>query len=593
MWNFNNLKPQDKTQYKQILDCIKEYKQEIQDLGIFNHYKNFEALIRKNFIQYNGDTKLLIMQLLRNVFSCYNRTGLKCSFPLTSIKLCDKDEDRGLMQNYHTIQSRMQVLEKEGVIKRYKTNKYFVVVFLVDISKPFERKTKKYFKQKEITTTPLINELKAFTKEEEINLNKEEESFKEQINEQLDLIDVADNDKERFKEMFWEFCDSREGSKGQRIKKKSQLAITRKTGPLDMLQNAKRNNHDPYLALENCLNRGYENIGYYQYSDLKFLNKKQELVKYGISSDDDLINDFSNLANEFKEGKIKTIEEFVNKSKIGQATQIGSYIKTMSKHRGEKLAKIHIKKQEINETSREKEQINRIINYCKNFKNDKINYQYVMMNILDNDKGEKVYMLLVKHFVNKINNKYPQDTQRGVDFESNCFSMLRIAQDNKIDYIPLIYAYYVFLNMPDDWKDRTNDSDLVDKIVNQSFLERFIKEEVVKPITSEDYMDGCWRKVLKGIKFYGFYTNGENNAETKEEKLFNYICGKLVNCYKEKVVNVVKFRSLTTLTINKENKSIELKSSLDLNNEEYNYLIKRFNSIVNDCFKQKISVIIK
>ena len=429
---------------------------------------------------------------------------------------------------------------------------------------------------------------------EEIDkIEEKEENIEEKEKEYIDEDEIAFNNaleqlsKLKLKEgqtneellsMFTEFCQERTKN-GKKIDKKRARGINM---ALNNLLEMYKKGYDVFDCLNTALAYNWQG-----FKEEYFKSEKQKLVQYrGWHSRGSVLSDLidqQSLQLVLNQNQNNNIVKEATTSQVSQAQQLARATKKLNERIGEEQAdKILIEREAQN-----KEKYLKIINSCKSFDKTKNNYQNLFINILDNGDGEKCYFRVIDYFKDKINNKYPQDIRRQSDFLATANSILKIAKEMNVFYIPLYYVYFIMINQEEDWVDNTNDVDLLNDLYDINKLTRFMIDNLLVVKTDEEYIGGCFRKVIKERKFNGVHNGTE---PTKIELLFDFFVNKLLknNLSKEELINIIATRLLTkikqeenNIDLNQEDNIIDNKTTTKfIDFLQHNY--KNINIYLND-----------
>ena len=201
----NDLKHFSKQHLKEQLSYIKDNYVDI--INKESKYKKFKGdlfdIIKTNFIKYNGDTTDLLIKLVKQIYMNVKLYGVPCTMLMTPAKLTFKNLKLGISKSQKSTESRLRVLQKEGVIKRLDMpNKYgSFYILLVDINEPFVRPNKRHITADKIAVDNLPLEIQPIKKEEEEALqimeNEDIEKAKElKRKEWLALIEADEKAKQ-------------------------------------------------------------------------------------------------------------------------------------------------------------------------------------------------------------------------------------------------------------------------------------------------------------------------------------------------------------------------------------------------------------
>lgn len=294
--------------HKQQLNELTKLKPFIETINIeskFKLVKDYEIinLIDKNFIQYSEGIKKLIHRIYKNICANYRINKLTTTFYVKARNFASVNKQLGIMTATSTIQSRLELLEKDGVIKRIKNignGGGQFIYFIVDITQTFDRRTKQSFLNKEEveetqeldketvelqqdeedTDTDLIDENTDLIDENEklkqeikrlkqkitqLQQNMETKKTKkstelilpDDIDEQFKQLNIQKEQFEDFKTIFHEFCDKRKDSKGRTICAKENNGIQR---TINDLKRAQEQGYNPYEVLKLCLDERWRGI---------------------------------------------------------------------------------------------------------------------------------------------------------------------------------------------------------------------------------------------------------------------------------------------------------------------------------------------
>ena len=340
--------------YKQQLNELTKLKPFIETINTeskFKLVKDYEIinLIDKNFIQYSGEIKRLIHKIYRNICANYRMNGITTTFYVKARNFANVNQQLGIMTSISTIQSRLELLEKDRVIKRIKNignGGGQFIYFITDITQTFDRRTKQSFLDKEEVEetqeldketvelqqdkedTDLIDENEKLKQEikrlkqkitqlqQNIETKKTKKSTElilpDDIDEQFKQFNIQKEQIEDFKTIFHEFCDTRKDSKGRTICAKENNGIQR---TINDLKRAQEQGYNPYEVLKLCLDERWRGIHIdkerltrdisYEYRDIsvkKMINIKaeQELQKMMFKNKTEKRIHFLNEINKFK-----------------------------------------------------------------------------------------------------------------------------------------------------------------------------------------------------------------------------------------------------------------------------------------------------
>ena len=545
-----DLKHFSKQHLKEQLSYIKDNYVDI--INKESKYKKFKGdlfdIIKTNFIKYNGDTTDLLIKLVKQIYMNVKLYGVPCTMLMTPAKLTFKNLKLGISKSQKSTESRLRVLQKEGVIKRLDMpNKYgSFYILLVDINEPFVRPNKRHITADKIAVDNLPLEIQPIKKEEEealqimenediekakelkrkeflavieadekakqekqlqsaeqridAILNEEEQEedtpiintqslqerisqledaeeplndFKtigdiinkyEQQHEEPDFMQSALKELETikigeeysmddFKELFKAFCGARISSQGKPLKPKEKAGVNR---TLNYLKKAEQAGRNPYRVLEWTYNEGWQG-----FDDEKLLavfrkldaedslkktgsrstnslntNQYYSIIEKGLAfealQDDRLYQELLAIK---KDNPNASISDIVNKTTFGTT------------YKAKQAVKMHVDA-EIKEAKNEKERdiIDKslqVYNLCLKYKKDEPSTKALWFNILEDNRGKVGYNSLIDYYVSKIGQKYPNDKERQNSFIQYSVSAQRMAKDNKITYIPVLFVYWL------------------------------------------------------------------------------------------------------------------------------------------------------
>ena len=546
-----DLKHFSKQLLKEQLSYIKDNYVDI--INKESKYRKFKGdlfdIIKTNFIKYNGDTTDLLIKLVKQIYMNVKLYGVPCTMLITPAKLTFKNLKLGISKSQKSTESRLRVLQKEGVIKRLDMpNKYgSFYILLVDINEPFVRPNKRHITADKIAVDNLPLEIQPIKKEEEealqimenediekakelkrkewiavieadekakqekqlqsaeqridAILNEEEEQeedtpiintqslqerisqledaeeplndFKtigdiinkyEQQHEEPDFMQSALKELETmkigeeysmddFKELFKAFCGARISSQGKPLKPKEKAGVNR---TLNYLKKAEQAGRNPYRVLEWTYNEGWQGfddeklLAVFRKLDAEDSLKKTGshekktynnnpyygLMISGVATqamqDERLLQELRELQ---QENPNVAIEDLINKTSTGIIQQTKKLIKEGVDNKfKEAQAK---KERDIIDKSLQ------VYNLCFKYKKDEPSTKALWFNILDDNRGKVGYNSLIDYYVSKIGQKYPNDKERQNSFIQYSVSTQRMAKDNKITYIPVLFVYWL------------------------------------------------------------------------------------------------------------------------------------------------------
>ena len=614
---------------------------DIFNISKFKIVKYFDEQIRTNFIQYNGDTLLLLIRLVKNIYCCYKQTGIPSTFLLTAKQLTDKNEKLKIYKSVNSTFSRLKILEEEGVIKSFQLkNKGTFYVLTADITEPFDRQTLKSYKQINIANTKeliemtkdykdfetatgeelcdtieevkqeenLIENLKEKVKEleeetkdiEDIEKVNEEIEEQTEIEKKLDEIDIGDNSRAVFKSNFYEFIGARETATGRKLKAKEQAGITR---TLNQLIEARSKGVDPFKLLEEGLVERWQGLFATQYSKLP--KDKTNIKKYNNyydwryskeGSDALKMSDYFKTLEKIEKGEYKSQEQAIQNTTAYQAQKLNTMATTLAKKEGAEVIIDKFRKEEATKLETSK----RIYLACKMFDKNKPVDKNLFLNILDKEIGEKTYLSLMEYYESFISNKYPQDKERREDFIQVYNVILKIARE-KTDYIPLLFVAHIMNNkLPQNWVDNVN-FDLLDDFYNKNLLIDFITYNVLKKEyrkeNGEVYNGYITTEIIKenSLKYYNVGIDFEKE-QLPIQKLFYYKFFGFVLDKKDILFNNIPFYDIYKFFFNIGN--IELVKNennfivyYETNTIQNGLLIQQLENYIENLVKKKVKLL--
>ena len=455
----------------------------------------------------------------------------------------------------------------------------------------------------EVVEVPLVNEEKVnellateIPEDEDIDIKDGDFDFKvlddfliqpkkdeEELKEAMEIIETFklrdEQNTNELKHMFTEFIGERTNGKGVKIKAKEARGIKLTINELKKINDKGINVFD---ALTIALAKSWQGIKVEWIENEMGLNKKVKL-KFNNYYNNALggllqqINlDTIMTMNKIATGEIKTQDELhsaLTTSQSGVAQQLQVMSNKVNRAEGEKRAQEMINQQE----AKENDKISRVVNACKEYKNTQPIKQSLLLNITDKAQGENCYRYLIKHFSKKVGNKYPNDIKRQIEFEQSSLSILNRIEE-RYQYFPLLLAYKLFKELPEDWVDRTSDIDIFDCFFNDKRYNDFWIKDIFNSILDDEYVVGQgWVQVLKQYNLEGI--------EGAPEEFNNWI--KIIPFKDGKVESRIKAtKYLLNCKVKKEDNTIYIDNDITAD-ETIQQLLQHFNKY---CNKRNIEV---